>query len=66
MLKHVADQTAPEALTDAQLDLVTGGLFKEIIAGAERGYGIGSSAGLGYAGGVVGGAIGAVYGWIFG
>jgi hypothetical protein len=61
MSKHEAELTAPELLTHEQLDLVNGGLFKEIIAD-----GIGSSAGLGYAGGVVGGAVGAVYGWLFG
>jgi hypothetical protein len=65
MLKHEAEQTAPEVLTDEQLELASGGFFKEIIAAAEKGYDTGKSIG-GTAGGVVGGAIGAVVGLIFG
>jgi hypothetical protein len=65
MLKHEAEQTAPEVLTDEQLELASGGFFKEIIAAAEKGYDTGKSLG-GTPGGVVGGAIGAVVGLIFG
>ena len=62
MLKHEAEQTAPEVLTDEQLELVSGGLFKEIIAAAEKGYTTGSSV-AGTGGGIVGGAIGAACGF---
>jgi hypothetical protein len=54
MLKHEAEQTAPEVLTDAQLEHVSSGTFKEIFAAAEKGYSIGGSV-AGTGGGIVGG-----------
>ena len=62
MLKH-AEKIAPQVLTDAQLESVSGGhTLSEIFAPAKQGYATGSSIG-GTAGGIVGGAVGAVYGF---
>lgn len=62
MLKYEAEQTAPDVLTDEQLELVSAGLFKEMIEYAQKGYTATSGCGLG----IVGGTVGAVYGFFFG